>query len=149
VVRRPPAELKAMSRDLLRLHLGRRAKDNPVARFGQRFAKDLPWLTSQGLPVYHAWAFATVRQLGAACELAAAYVRWLGDAPLAPAADAFESISNGAKTFILKVARAINAKRSFDGGPLFEEMARAWQRGMDVLGGSLESAGASAHNSVP
>src|SRR5262249_10197222 len=91
-LRRPAAELRALSRRLLSLHLGRRPADNPVARFAQRFARDLPWLTEQGLPFYHAWAFATARQLGAAFELAAGHLRWLGDEAMKPAADAFEQL---------------------------------------------------------
>jgi hypothetical protein len=133
VVRRPSDELRALSRALVRKHLARRPADNPVARFGQRFAADLPWLTAEGLAFYHAWAFSTVRQLGAAFELAALHLRWLGDAPLAPAADAFARVSDGAKAFILKAARAVNGKRALDAGPMFEEMAASWQAGMDVL----------------
>jgi hypothetical protein len=133
VVRRAPDELRALSRALVRKHLARRPADNPVARFGRRFAADLPWLTAEGLAFYHAWAFSTVRQLGAAFELAALHLRWLGDAPLLPAADAFARVSDGAKAFILKAARAVNGKRVLDAGPMFEEMAASWQAGVDVL----------------
>ncbi|HVZ74044.1 MAG TPA: DUF1839 family protein [Polyangia bacterium] len=133
VVRRAPDELRALSRALVRKHLPRRPPDNPVARFAARFARDLPWLTAEGLAFYHAWAFATVRQLGAASELAALHLRWLGDEPLAPAADAFARVSDGAKAFILKAARAVNAKRALDAKPMFDEMAGAWQTGIDAL----------------
>src|SRR5205823_11092904 len=100
----------------------------------------LPSLTEKGLPFYHAWAFATARQLGAAFELAAGNLRWLDDEAMKPAAEAFEQLASGAKTFILKGARAVNARRALDATAMFDEMARAWQRGMDVLVG-LESAG--------
>ena len=73
-------------------HLARRPADNPVTRFGERFARDLPWLHERGLAYYHAWAFATMRQLGAAFELAALHLRWLGDPALAPAADGVRQI---------------------------------------------------------
>jgi len=56
-------------------------------------------------------------------------------AALAPAVAAYETISGGAKTFILKAARAVNARRSFDGGGLLDEMAAAWQQGMESLAG--------------
>jgi hypothetical protein len=133
LVRRPADELRALSRSLLARHLGRRPADNPVARFGARFAADLPWITREGLAFYHAWAFATVRQLGAAFELAALHLRWLGDDALLPAAEAFSRLSETTKAFILKAARAVNAKRALDAGPMFEEMAAAWQSGMDTL----------------
>jgi hypothetical protein len=134
---RPTAELRTMSRALVGKHLARRAPDNPVARFGQRFAKDLPWITGEGLAFYHAWAFATVRQLGAAAELAQLHLEWLGDGALAPAAASFASVSQSAKAFILKAARAVNAKRALDATPMFDEMAAAWQVGMDTLAARL------------
>jgi hypothetical protein len=137
VVRRPEGELRALARALLAKHLARRPEDNPVTRFGARFAKDLPWITSEGLAFYHAWAFATVRQLGAAAELAQLHVEWLGDPALAPAAASFAAVSQGAKAFILKAARAVNAKRALDAAPQFEEMAAAWQAGTDVLAARL------------
>jgi hypothetical protein len=129
VVRRPPAELRAMSGKLLERHLARRPVLNPVARFAQRFVRDLPELQQKGLAHYHMWAFATVRQLGAAAELAALYLRWLvgGDAgQFAPAAAAYDTISAGAKSFILKAARAVNSKKPFDPSASFDEWTRAW-----------------------
>jgi len=133
VTRRSGDELRAISRGLLRLHLGRRPRANPVDRFGARFERDLPLLTEQGLATYHAWAFGTIRQLGAAFELAALHVRWLGDASALPAADAFDTISSVSKMFILKAARAVNARRALDARPMFTEMADAWRRGMEIL----------------
>ena len=126
-----------MARVLLARHLGRRPADNPVSRFGQRFADDLPSITKEGLAHYHAWAFATVRQLGAAFELAALHIEWLDDPTLAPAAASFTTISQTAKAFILKAARAVNAKRALDAAPMFDEMAGAWQAGMDTLSARL------------
>jgi hypothetical protein len=137
LVHRPTDELRARSRALLRKHLGRRPAADPVARFGKRFAADLPWLTQEGLPFYHAWAFATVRQLGAAAELAQLHVEWLGDAALAPAAASFATVSQTAKAFILKAARAVNAKRALDAAPMFDEMAAAWQTALDTLAARL------------
>jgi hypothetical protein len=104
-----------------------------VRRFADRFARDLPALTEQGLATYHAWAFGTVRQLGAAFELAALYARWLGDGPAQAAVAPFETISSVAKAFILKAARAVNARRALDAEPMFAEMAQAWQQGLDIL----------------
>lgn len=127
---RPPDELRALSRRLLRRHLDRRPATNPVTRFAARFAQDLGRLQSEGLAYYHAWAFATVRQLGAAFELVAWNLRWLGGHEAA--ALEFDGIAHGAKAFILKAARAVNAKRPLDGA-LLAEMAAAWQDGMLAL----------------
>lgn len=136
VVRREPAELAALSTELLRKHLAWRPERNPIQRFGESFMADLPVLQDRGLNYYHAWAFGTVRQFGAAFELAARYLRWLQGitgVDHAVSVDAFEQISAGHKALILKVARAVNAKRAFDGAPVFAEMAQHWQRGMNAL----------------
>jgi len=136
VVRRPEAELRAMSGRLLARHLARRPLTNPVARFAERFAKELPELQAKGLAHYHAWAFATVRQLGAAAECAAMYLRWLsgGDGgQFAPAAASYEVISSGAKSFILKAARAVNAKKPMDARATMEDWSAAWEKAMTTL----------------
>ena len=131
-IARPLDELRSRSRALLVRHLGRRPASNPVVRFAARFGADLPWIQGEGLAFYHAWAFATVRQLGAAFELLAYHLRWLGDEALVPAALAFDRISDGAKTFILKAARAVNARRPLDPAQL-DELAGAWQDGITAL----------------
>jgi Domain of unknown function (DUF1839) len=133
LVKRSPEELKVMARVLLEKHLSRRPTTNPVTRFGERIASDLSELQTQGLPVYHAWAFATIRQLGAAMELLSLHLLWRGDEPAQAAAAEFAKVSHAAKTLILKGARAVNAKRTLDAAPMFQEMAEAWQRGMDLV----------------
>jgi hypothetical protein len=143
VVRRAPAELAAISGRLLRRHLARRPVSNPVHAFATRFAQDLPALQQRGLPYYHAWAFATVRQLGAASELAATYLTWLagggrvvaGDdgGQFAPAVRAYETISAGAKAFILKAARAVNSKKPFDPSTTFADWAAAYDTAISTL----------------
>jgi hypothetical protein len=116
---------------LLARHLARRPADNPVRRFAARFVRDLPELQARGLPYYHAWAFATVRQLGAASELMVRYLHWLGGPPAAAAS--YSSISSGAKAFILKAARAVNSKKAFDPTAAFEEWATAWDTAIAAL----------------
>jgi hypothetical protein len=136
VIRRPVAELVAMSHDLWRRHLQRRPARNPVRSFQVRFERDLPGLQEKGLAYYHAWAFGTIRQLGAAFELAALNLKWLtanGSAGLEVATAAFERLSEANKTFILKGARATNSRRPFDSAPLFDAMAADWESGMTTL----------------
>lgn len=125
--------LKQESRKLLMKHLARMPYDNPVQRFAARFRQDLPMMLEQGLDHYHAWAFATVRQLGAAAELAELHLEWLDDPALAPAVDAWREISTGAKTFILKAARAVNRKRELDADASFAAWAAAWDKARDTL----------------
>jgi len=129
--------LRQEARTLLRKHLSRRPVTNPIARFGQRFERDLPTLQAAGLPTYHKWAFAGIRQLGAAAELSAQHLEWLDASAFAPAVEAFRQIANDSKALILKAARAVNAKRPLDASATFAGMADAWDRAMTVLARSI------------
>ena len=143
LVRHPPAELATRSFRLLRRHFDRRPVTNPFHRFADRFALDLPELQAAGLPRYHAWAFASVRQAGAAFDLLAANLRWqagFGRTKLIAVAECFDAMAEGNKALIMKGARAVNSGRAFDAGPIFEGMARAWDRGMALLGSALTPA---------
>ncbi len=135
------ATLAMQAAGMLVRHVARMPATNPVARFTARFSRELPDLQARGLEHYHAWAFATLRQLGSSAELAAMHLRWLhghaADAHagmhLATAADAFEILSTGAQAFILKAARAVNAKRTPDTEALFATWIDAWQHAHDAL----------------
>ena len=133
LVKRSPEELKAMAKALLQKHLSRRPAKNPVTRFGAQIAADLTRLQEEGLAVYHTWAFATIRQLGAAMELLSLHLTWRGDEPALAAAAELTKVSQSAKALILKGARAVNGKRALDSTAMFEEMSGAWQRGMELL----------------
>lgn len=133
---RPPSELAALSDTLLRTHFEHRPATNPLRRFGERITHDLPALQSQGLDHYHAWAFATIRQCGAAFDLAASHLRWqsLCDGSSVDTASAsFEQIALGCKAMILKVARAVNTGRAINTAAMIEDMAQAWDEGMHKL----------------
>jgi hypothetical protein len=129
----PEAELKTRSEQLLEKHAMQMPAENPVLRFAVRFRHDLPMLQDKGLAYYHAWAYATVRQLGAAAELAALHLRWLDAERYAVAAAAWDRINQNAETFILKTARAVDRRRAFDAAPFFDECAEAWQQASDAL----------------
>jgi hypothetical protein len=132
------AELRAVSRELAGRHLALRPRENPVRAHAASLDEHLQWIVQGGEPTYHAYCFATLRQLGANFELAAAFLRWLGDdAALAEAADAFASISRVSKMLILKLARIAATRRVGSHAGSFEEMAQAWEAGMSRLAGGL------------
>jgi hypothetical protein len=109
---------------------------NPVTKFHQRFTRELTEMQVRGLPFYHAWAFATTRQLGSAFEIAAENLKWLlanGERDLTDAITAFESISAACKAFIMKGARAVNSKKALDATSMFDEIERAWDTGITSL----------------
>lgn len=140
-VQRPPAELRALARADLREQVARRPHGNPVERWAEAFARDLPLLREKGLAHYHAWAFAGTRQLGAAAELSARWLAWLDDTPGAArlqAIAAFDRLSAGAKAFILKGARVVSSAKPVETGALFGDMADAWAQAWAALDASLD-----------
>ncbi|MDB4990692.1 MAG: hypothetical protein JWN04_5870 [Myxococcaceae bacterium] len=129
-------ELLARSLRQLRRHLARRPSDNPVPRFRERFLQDLVRLREQPTEAFHTYAFATLRQCGAAFELAASYLDWLtarGVSDLATAKAAFETLSSQAKTVQFKTARSVMLKRDVDFAPMFEAMTAAWATAFSEL----------------
>jgi hypothetical protein len=127
-------ELRRTANQTLRRHLARRPQRNPWVAFGERLSMDLPQLLAGTDSQYHAYAFATVRQCGAAFELARNFVEWLSDASGADAgeaADAFGRQVSGAKALLLKLAR----RRQFDPEPVIKRLAEDWEVAMNTLDG--------------
>lgn len=121
---------------LLRTHLARRPSVNPFRRYAVRFPADLESLACEPIGHFHSYAFATLRQCGAAFELAAAYLRWLeavGERGLASVAGACDLIATTSKTLQFKAARAVSVRRPFDASMSFETMAGAWDDTMSAL----------------
>lgn len=141
LVKPSPETLAKLAMERLRIHVARRPASNPITRFHARFESYLPTMQERGLPHYHAWAFATTRQVGAATELLGMHLQWLGaltgSAKLHEAAGEFLKLSTAAKTFILKAARAVNTKRAFDSSEAFAEMSGAYEKGMALLAAEL------------
>jgi len=123
-----PAELRVVANELLATQVERLPRDNPVVRFGERLTIDLPVLLAGDQDEYHAYAFATVRQCGAAWETAATFLTWLGSPEDEPdvAAAAFGSLAAQCKTLLFKLARAAASQRAFDVAPAIQEMASSW-----------------------
>lgn len=136
LVHRSDDVLRGLARPFLVRHLDHRPTKNPLRSFQHRLERELVVLQSGELSQYHLWAFATIRQLGAAFELAAAHIRWAwptGGEDVERATAGFEVIARVSKTLILKVARAVNSGRMLDASALFDEMATAWSGSMDAV----------------
>lgn len=131
-----PQALRSAARQLLREQVARLPVDNPVRRFQARFARDFTQMQAWGLPVYHTWAFGTLRQLGAAAELAALHLVWLApeEAELQEAAAQFLRVAHGAKVLILKAARSVNSRKPWDVAAALEETCEAWQAAITHVG---------------
>jgi len=143
--RAPLAErsLFEASRDLLRRHLVRRPADNPFRRYAGRLSGDLESLTAGNLARFHGYAFATLRQCGAAFELAGAYLRWLevrGERGLEALAAHCDEIAESAKAIQFKAARSVNLGRPFDPSSTLGLMSDRWDKvmaGLDARYGAL------------
>jgi hypothetical protein len=130
------AALVSASIDRLRVHLERAPADNPFRRYQTRLSNDLTVLSEETLEYFHRYAFATMRQCGAAFELAATYLRWLqanGERGLEPLAESCDAIAGGARTLQFRTARVVQTRRPFDSAALIDPMAQAWDRIMSAL----------------
>ncbi len=135
VIERSESELRSIAIDLLGAHVGRRTDNrSAMTSFLSRFATDASHLATTNLSAFHAYAFATLRQLGAAMELAGDHLRWLqpdSDA-FATCADHFSSVASSAKALQFKLAR-IAAGRTTDLSVTSQELQRHWDSGFDAL----------------
>lgn len=126
------AELRWATREGLARQLHRRPQRNPWAAFGERLLKDLPDLLAGTDSSYHAYAFATIRQCGAAFETAKSFVEWL-ELP-----DSFDAQAAGealgmqvsiSKALLFRLAR----RRAFDPEPAIRQLAEHWETAMHAL----------------
>ena len=125
-------QLRRVARELFEQQLAFRPKRNPWLAFGERLSRDIVELLAATDNAYHAYAFATVRQCGAAFELTKTFVGWMSDPPCAYAKDAMVSLdrqATGAKTLLFKLAR----RRPFDPTPEINELAKQWEATMRSL----------------
>lgn len=122
-------ELVLASLNLLRRQLRCLPEGNPFAFFKTRLEVDRSWLVDAGLETFHLYSFATLRQFGAAYELAATYLQWLQEhtsKPLESTIASFTQLSEGAKTMQFHLARAIARKKPLDLSAL-DTLGAGWQ----------------------
>ncbi len=115
-------------------HLQRRPTANPVQALRKQIESDLDELRGADLSLFHAYAFATLRQCGACAELAASLCAWLAERsePTREASDHFLAVAAAAKAAQFKLARLV-AGRVVDMDEVFTEMEQQWDRGIRVM----------------
>lgn len=127
------AELREAARAMLEANVRRRPDRNPFGLFGGQLAAELPNLLAGDAQRYHDYAFATVRMVGSAFDVAASHVDWvLGDAGARATAQMGEIVS-GCKTLSFKLAR----RREFDPQPAVLVLADAWEAAFAELEDAL------------
>jgi hypothetical protein len=122
-------ELQAAARELLRGHLEHRPQSDPFERFGEQLMRELPVLLDAGPEAYHAYAFATVRMVGAAFELAASQAEWMVGADAAPTVTAMRTVVDGCKVLGFRLAR----RRPFDPEPVLASLSEGWRGAIAAL----------------
>jgi hypothetical protein len=122
-------ELRAASRELLHHHLRQRPRSDPFARFGEQLEHELPALLAGDLEAYHAYAFASVRMIGAAFELAASHAEWLLGKDAAESTEAMQAIIDNCKVLSFRLAR----RRELEPAPVIESLSASWSRALDTL----------------
>ncbi|MBX7114853.1 MAG: DUF1839 family protein [Myxococcaceae bacterium] len=125
---------EALKRVRQRLH--RAPKQNPFRPFRARFKEDVAWLHTQPIATYHLYAFNTLRQVGAAFELASSQLDWLhtqvqGEWKVAQ--QAFADIAALSKSLMFQLARSVNRKKPLDAEASFDAFEQHWERGMACL----------------
>lgn len=132
--RLPPYCLRREALAVMRRHFERRPTQNPMPAFRAYLSAVPTAPLADPVARYHKEAFATVRQLGAAFQMAAANVRWLDtDGALTDTVTAFDSISASAKALLFKMARAANTGKSLQYAASLDAMEADWQTGFDTL----------------
>jgi hypothetical protein len=123
---RPVWAQRSIARELLARDVHRRPAENPIRSYVRSFGEHAQELAASDLETFHRYAFATLRQCGAAFDLAARALRWL-DSDYGAAAHDFEEIGDAAKTALLKLARGVQRHRALDLEPL-ASVAERWDR---------------------
>ena len=138
-LRRLPLDcLRREAMAVARRHLERRPVHNPLTAFRASLAAGPTAAPNDPVAHYHKEAFATVRQLGAAFQMAAANVRWLDtDGALTDTVTAFDGLSASAKALLFKMARAANSGKPLQYAASLDTMEADWQAGFDALAGRL------------
>ena len=117
------------ARASLAAHLSRRPERDPVAAFAAQLDLDLPRLLAGDLADYHAYAFATVRMLGASAELLASHADWLLGEDAAPVCAELAEVVSGTKVLSFRLAR----RRPLDVAANVDPWGGAWGRALAAL----------------
>jgi hypothetical protein len=129
-------ELVSRAMEILQGHVARRPERNPFFAYAEVVAKDVADAGAGGIDEYHRYAFATLRQFGAAFELLAVHLRWLGERGergLSAAADHCAAIAAGTKTIVLKGARAAMTGKASGLAEAVRQLGSHWGAAMGAL----------------
>lgn len=125
---------------LLKYHLDFVPPENPVIAFQQAFPAQAARLLGRETEFFHAYAFNTLRQLGANFELLGAHLSWLGRGGAMDFDEEIEAcaaIAGGAKAFQFQLARGVARRRTEGLEAQLTPLAEAWRVIFDDLNAKL------------
>lgn len=127
--------LKILALQSAKFHFQKRPDINPITLHQQAMQVHQQMIVEGGLAAYHAYTFVALRQLGAAHQLGAHFLRWLepDNRYLKDAIISFEAISSHAKMLVLKLARVANSGKLADTNQVFDDMANCWEMATQQL----------------
>lgn len=130
-----PMQLRA-SLALLRKHLARRPRNNPLSAYRTVFPEHLEALSAGGEAAFHPYAFHMLRQLGANFELLGKYLRWLaqhGQPVPASIATACHSLASEAMVMQFRLVRSILSRRPDACQDCFDQMEASYEAVVPAL----------------
>nr|WP_315597741.1 DUF1839 family protein [uncultured Cupriavidus sp.] len=128
--------LMRTSLDLLREHLARRPRENPIRAFRAAFPAHLEQLMARGEPNFQIYAASVLRQLGANFELLGRYVRWLvmnGQVLPDSVAEACYTMASEAMVMQFRLMRAVISHKSDSCQDCLEQLEMAYQGTVPAL----------------
>ena len=128
-------ELLEKSITALIREFGRVAQSEPFNRFAASLEAKMAWLCANPIDVFHKYAFANFRQVGACFEIAATYMTWLsaqGETGLDKVQEQFLEISELSKVCQFKLARAVARGKDIDLKTLYS-MHELWCSSLQTL----------------
>ena len=124
------------SMDLLRSHLARRPRENPIKAFRGAFPAHLEQLMARGEPNFQVYAASVLRQLGANFELMGRYVRWLvmnGQVLPDTVAEACYTMASEAMVMQFRLMRAVISHKPDGCQDCLDQLEAAYQGTVPAL----------------
>jgi hypothetical protein len=121
------ATLRARSLDAAASRLALTSENNPFLDWADVAAAEVDALAAGGLCLFHAWAFASVRQAGAMTELLAAWCNWISENPeMSNAAAKLRELSQTIAAQQFRLARVPSGGKRPDFADALRRCATLW-----------------------
>ncbi|WP_416051303.1 DUF1839 family protein [Cupriavidus basilensis] len=128
---------------LLRKHLARRPRQNPITAFRTAFPAHQEALMAGGEQTFHPYAFSVLRQLGANFELLGQYLRWLaqhGQPMPESIAGACQKLASEAMVMQFRLVRSIISRRVDRCQDCLDQLEASYEAAVPALAGYVGEA---------